>query len=114
MRAKGCFAVGVYGFMMMISIIGTCHPLHDGHRPESGRISRLELVGSIECPGHNIQTMSWSPDGKHLATVTKENFSVWRLPGKSRLKDQRLGNNDVDAVYTMPEDDMMTIQSKVG
>ena len=93
---------------------GAAHPLHDGHRPESGGKSRLELVGTIECPGDNIRSMSWSPDGKHLATVTKENISVWSLPGKSRLKDQRLGNNDVDAVYTMPEDYMMTIQSKVG
>jgi hypothetical protein len=94
---------------------GTAHPLHDGHRPESGGKSRLELVGSIECPGHNhLQSMSWSPDGKHLATVTKENLSVWRLPGKSRLRNQRLGINNVDAVYSMPEDDMMTIQSKVG
>jgi hypothetical protein len=93
---------------------GTAHPLHDVHPPENERKSRLELVGSIECPGDNIRSMSWSPDGKHLATVTKENISVWRLPGKSRLRNQRLGNNDVDAVYTMPEDDMMTIQSKVG
>ncbi len=94
--------------------LGTADPLHDGHRPESGRKSRLELVGTIECPGHNLQIMSWSPDGKHLATVTNENFSVWRLPGKSRLKDQRHCNNDVDTVYNMPEDDMVTIQSKVG
>ncbi len=94
---------------------GTAQPLHDVQPPENERKSRLELVGSIECPGHNhLQSMSWSPDGKHLATVTKENFSVWRLPGKSRLKSQRLGNNDVDAVYSMPENDMMTIQSKVG
>ena len=57
--------------------------------------------------------MSWSPDGKHLATVTKENISVWRLPVKSRLKNQRHGNNDVDTVFNMPEDDRM-IQSKVG
>ena len=72
---------------------GKAIPFRDGLRPEVETKSRLELVGTIECPGQDLKSISWSADGKHLATVTNDNVSVWRLPGKSRVKIQRYTNN---------------------
>ena len=57
-------------------------PLHGRPRPENEGSSRLELVGTIDSPGQTRTSMSWSSDGKYLATSTGKNVSVWRLPGK--------------------------------
>jgi hypothetical protein len=69
----------------------------DGFHPESGRASRLELVGTIDCPRQTRKSLSWSIDGKYLATCTNESVSVWRLPRISRLKYQCLTNKTIDA-----------------
>ena len=73
---------------------------HDGLRPESGR-RRLELVGTIECPGQTRSSMSWSSDGRYLATSTGETVSVWRLPEK----DLNHANKNLDARFTMSEEE---------
>ncbi len=41
--------------------------------------------------------MSWSIDGKYLATCTNESVSVWRLPRISRLENQCLANKTIAA-----------------
>jgi hypothetical protein len=88
------------------------NPLHDGPRLESRIRSRLELVGTIECPGQNLKSISWSTDGMHFATISNDHFSVWCLPGNSRFKKQRHGQN-IDMICTTPDDVMMTMKSKV-
>ena len=45
--------------------------------------------------------MSWSSDGRYLATSNGENVSVWRLPAK----DLKHSNKNMDARVTMPEDE---------
>ena len=57
------------------------NPFHEGHHPQSRGTPRLELVGTIESPGQTRSSMSWSSDGRYLATSTGKNVSVWRLPG---------------------------------
>ena len=45
--------------------------------------------------------MSWSSDGRYLATSNGENVSVWRLPAK----DLKHSNKNMDARVTMPEEE---------
>jgi hypothetical protein len=95
---------------------GIANQFYDGSRLTSDRNSRLELAGTIECKAHELKSISWSPDGKHVATITNDTICVWRLPGKLRLKEQPHGNNAVDAVYSLHNktEDNVTIESKVG
>jgi hypothetical protein len=58
------------------------NPFHNGLHPQSGVTPRLELAGKIESPGQTRSSMSWSSDGRYLATSTGEDVSVWRLPGR--------------------------------
>ncbi len=67
-------------------------------RPESGN---LELVGTIKSPGQTRYSMSWSSDGRYLATSTDESVSVWRLP----RKDLHKAHKNFDARSTMSEDE---------
>ena len=57
---------------------------------------RLEIVGIIESPGQDRSSMSWSSDGRYLATCTEEHVSVWRLPAK----DLNHANMNIDASFT--------------
>ena len=80
----------------------------NGTIAESGVTSRLELVGTIiACPGQT-HTMSWSPDGRYLATSIGEKVSLWQLPEKSPMGDQpnhqRHANKDIDVRLTVSED----------
>jgi hypothetical protein len=45
--------------------------------------------------------MSWSSDGRYLATSTGETVSVWRLPEK----DLNHANKNLDARFTMSEEE---------
>ena len=45
--------------------------------------------------------MSWSSDGRYLATSTSESVSVWRLPEK----DLNHANKNIDARFTMSEEE---------
>ena len=85
---------------------GKANPSHDGPSG-GGRAFQLEPVGTIDSPGQTQESMSWSPDGRFLATCNDENVIVWRLPGKSNLKNQRHGNSNIDAPSTMSDDDKM-------
>ncbi len=76
------------------------NPVHGGLRPEDGG-PRLELVGTIESPGQKRSSMSWSSDGRYLATSTVEHVSVWRLPEK----DLKHANLNIDARCTTYEEE---------
>ena len=69
------------------------------HDPGNGG-PRLELVGTIEAPGQKRSSMSWSSDGRFLATSTSEHVSVWRLPAK----DLNHANMNIDASLTTSEE----------
>ena len=60
----------------------------------------IELVGTIKSPGQTRYSMSWSSDGRYLATSTGEDVSVWRLPGR----DLHYANK-IAARSTMSEDE---------
>ena len=74
-------------------------PIHDGLRSKGGH-RPLEMVGTIESPGQTRSSMSWSSDGRYLATSTSESVSVWRLPEK----DLNHANKNIDARFTMSEE----------
>ena len=87
-------------------------PVPNGTIPENGKTSGLELVGTIlACPGQT-HTMSWSPDGRYLATSIGEKVSLWLLPEKSPVGDQpnhqRHANKDIDVRSTVSEDENIT------
>jgi hypothetical protein len=50
-------------------------------RAKNGRSRRMKLLGTIPCRGQTNSSMSWSPDGRTLATSTGQNVSIWRLHG---------------------------------
>ncbi len=76
------------------------NPFHDGLHPLSRGTTRLELVGTIDSPGQIRSSMSWSSDGRYLATSTGEDVSVWRLP----VRDLHYANK-IAARSTMSEDE---------
>ena len=80
------------------------NPFHEGHHPQSRGTPRLELVGTIESPGQIRSSMSWSSDGRYLATSTGEDVSVWRLPGRD------LHYTDKIAARSAMSEDEETIQ----
>ena len=61
---------------------------------------RLGIVGIIKSPGQDRSSMSWSSDGRFLATSTSEHVSVWRLPAK----DLNHANMNIDASLTTSEE----------
>ena len=69
-------------FLSKSNQAGKAYLFKNGLRPENGGPSNIEFVGTIESLGQTRYSMSWSSDGRHLATSTGENVSVWRLPGK--------------------------------
>jgi hypothetical protein len=48
-------------------------------REKNGRSTPFKLLGTIPCRGQTRSSMSWSPDGRTLATSTGQSVSVWRL-----------------------------------
>ena len=80
---------------------GKANPFQDGLRQEGGGPSNLELVGTIKSPGQTRYSMSWSSDGRYLATSTGESVSVWRIP----RKDLHQAYKNIDARSTMCEDE---------
>ncbi len=48
---------------------GKANRFHDGHRLISKIPCRLELVGTIECPGQTDKSISWSRDGCYVAKM---------------------------------------------
>ncbi len=90
-------------------------PFPKGPSPRSGGSPSIELVGTAEYPEKTLQSISWSPDGRFLATFTSKQVCLWQLPGKSPLEstmpgeDEKHSNKKASSI--MPEEVEIT---KVG
>ena len=100
-------ALSITGNRLLSNAIqaGKAKPIHDGLRLEGGR-RRLELVATIESPGQTRSSMSWSSDGRYLATSTGESVSVWRLPEKDLIR----ANKNIEARITTYEEETKKVE----